>query len=60
MVDFDRERDRKHHESPFHTLAKRVAELKVQPGDHDPAPLEDNEPNGVETIESLCMNCEEN
>ncbi|KAL8712974.1 MAG: hypothetical protein Q9220_002834 [cf. Caloplaca sp. 1 TL-2023] len=60
MADFDRDDDREHRESPFQTLAKRVAELKVQTGDDDPTMLEDNEPNGVETIESLCMNCEEN
>ncbi|KAI4208985.1 MAG: hypothetical protein LQ349_009587 [Xanthoria aureola] len=58
-IDRDRADARETRESPFATLQKRVAGLKVQ--DDDPPPnVEEDEPKVVDRIESLCINCEEN
>lgn len=55
----DREDVRESRESPFATLQKRVAGLKVQ-DDGTPPNVEEDEPEVVDRIESLCINCEEN
>ena len=72
MAENDRIDPREKIESPFKTLARQVAGIKVQDGTHI---LDDNEANGlrstegieeedeprvVDSIDSLCMNCEEN
>lgn len=57
--ELDRGDVRESRESPFATLQKRVAGLKVQ-DDNIPPDVEEDEPEVVERIESLCINCEEN
>ncbi|KAL8731608.1 MAG: hypothetical protein Q9166_003296 [cf. Caloplaca sp. 2 TL-2023] len=47
-------------ESPFETLQKRVAGLKVLDGDNPSQKVEEEESHVVDRIESLCINCEEN
>ena len=58
--DLDRGDERESRESPFATLQKRVAGLKVQDGDNISEEIDKDEPKVVESIESLCINCEEN
>ncbi|KAL8672806.1 MAG: hypothetical protein Q9168_002743 [Polycauliona sp. 1 TL-2023] len=63
MVDkdaIDRADAREPRESPFATLQKRVAGLKVEDNDNSPQDVEDDEPTVVDRIESLCINCEGN
>ncbi|KAI4107621.1 MAG: hypothetical protein LQ339_002527 [Xanthoria mediterranea] len=57
--EIDRGDARESRESPFATLQKRVAGLKVQ-DDDTPPNVEEDEPEVVDRIESLCINCEEN
>lgn len=59
MAEYDRGDEREVRESPFQTLTKHIAGLKIQNGDTDSSEVED-EPKVVETIESLCISCEEN
>ncbi|KAL8861710.1 MAG: hypothetical protein Q9178_001911 [Gyalolechia marmorata] len=58
--DHDRGDERESRDSPFATLQKRVAGLKVQDGDKTSEKVDEDEPKVVESIESLCINCEEN
>ncbi|KAL8940670.1 MAG: hypothetical protein Q9216_002692 [Gyalolechia sp. 2 TL-2023] len=60
MADYDRGDEREVRESPFQTLTKHIAGLKIQNGDSQSSEVEDDKPKVVETIESLCMSCEEN
>ncbi|KAL8719010.1 MAG: hypothetical protein Q9225_003930, partial [Loekoesia sp. 1 TL-2023] len=59
MADYDRVERREVHESPFQTLSKQVAGIKIQNGDNSSSEVED-EPKVVDSIESLCISCEEN
>ncbi|KAI4288301.1 MAG: hypothetical protein L6R35_002438 [Caloplaca aegaea] len=59
MADNDRGDSRELHESPFATLARQVAGLRVENGDTAPQSEEDNDTRLVEIIDSLCMSCEE-
>ncbi|KAL8782669.1 MAG: hypothetical protein Q9213_005208, partial [Squamulea squamosa] len=58
--DLDRGDERESRESPFETLQKRVAGLKVQDGQNISEKSDEDEPQVVDRIESLCINCEEN
>ncbi|KAL8769524.1 MAG: hypothetical protein Q9209_004585 [Squamulea sp. 1 TL-2023] len=58
--DLDRGDERESRESPFETLQKRVAGLKVQDGQNISKKADEDEPQIVDRIESLCINCEEN
>lgn len=58
--ELDREDVRESRESPFATLQKRVAGLKIQESDNNSHNEEDDEPQVVDRIESLCVNCEDN
>lgn len=60
MADHDRLDKREISESPFQTLSKQVASLKVQDETSASQEAVDNEPKVVERIESLCINCEDN
>lgn len=59
MAEYDRRDQREARESPFQTLTKHIAGLDIQNGDNDSSEVED-EPKVVESIESLCISCEEN
>lgn len=60
MADYDRGEEREAYESPFQTLSKHIANLRIQNGE-DPSGAEvDDEHQVVEVIESFCINCEEN
>ena len=59
MADYDRWEKRDFQDSPFQTLSKQVANLRVQDGDHA-STAEEDEPKVVERIESMCISCEEN
>ncbi|KAL9596477.1 MAG: hypothetical protein Q9219_005783 [cf. Caloplaca sp. 3 TL-2023] len=59
MAENDREDPREVQESPFQTLSKQIAGLQLRGSDGTPSE-EVDEPKVVDTIESLCMNCEEN
>ncbi|KAL8997948.1 MAG: hypothetical protein Q9169_002870 [Polycauliona sp. 2 TL-2023] len=56
----DRADMRDSRESPFATLQKRVAGLKVEDSEKNPQDAKEDEPQVVDKIESLCINCEEN
>ncbi|KAL9013961.1 MAG: hypothetical protein Q9173_001375 [Seirophora scorigena] len=56
MADNDRGDAREPRESPFTTLSKQVAGLRVEHGDATPT---EDDTKVVEIIDSLCMNCEE-
>ena len=58
--ELDRADVRESRESPFATLQKRVAGLKIQESDNTSHEEEDDEPQVVDRIESLCINCEDN
>ncbi|KAL8888815.1 MAG: hypothetical protein Q9215_003806 [Flavoplaca cf. flavocitrina] len=58
--EIDRADVRESRESPFATLQKRVAGLKIQESDNTSHEEEDDEPQVVDRIESLCINCEDN
>lgn len=59
MADNDRGDSRELHESPFATLARQVAGLRVENGDAAPQSEAENDTRLVEIIDSLCMSCEE-
>lgn len=59
MADYDRVERREAYESPFQTLSKQVAGFKIQDSDNSSPQVED-EPKVVDSIESLCISCEEN
>ncbi|KAL8738146.1 MAG: hypothetical protein Q9181_001004 [Wetmoreana brouardii] len=60
MAAYDRAEKREVHESPFQTLSKQVANLRVQDGNQTSQEAVEDEPKVVESIESLCISCEEN
>ncbi|KAL8654556.1 MAG: hypothetical protein Q9210_001428 [Variospora velana] len=59
MADNDRGDTRELHESPFATLSRQVAGLRVENDDTTPQSEADNDTRVVEVIDSLCMSCEE-
>lgn len=60
MADYDRGETREFHESPFQTLSRQVAGLRVRDGDTTSQEEVEDESRVVDVIESLCINCEEN
>ncbi|KAI4172546.1 MAG: hypothetical protein LQ348_006747 [Seirophora lacunosa] len=59
MADNDRRDTREPRESPFTTLSKQVAGLRVGHGEATPQSGTEDDTNVVEVIDSLCMSCEE-
>ena len=60
MADNDRIDKRETYGSPFQTLSKQVANLRIQEDKDSTQEVVEDEPKVVESIESLCMSCQEN